>query len=263
MNSSGTVRSQRRRNEILLPVPSKQKARSMKPRLSRVPITLSGLALALIAIFLLSIALGSIRIPIHDVLSVFSGDTISRATAVVIRDVRLPRSLTALLAGAALGIAGLQMQTLFRNPLADPFVLGVTSGASMGVSLVVLGGGSAVSAAFGSGFGLADDATITLAAILGADISMTVVLGLSARVQNPATILIVGLMFGYATSAFVTILLSVADPNHLQRWVAWGFGSFSGVTWDRLRVFAPVVLAGIAISGATTKQLNALLLGES
>src|SRR5690349_20188445 len=137
---------------------------------SRIAIVIALLAVALVGIFLLSIALGSVRIPIHDVISVLSGDTVARTTTVIVRDVRLPRSLTAILAGAALGIAGLQMQTLFRNPLADPFALGISSGASLGVALVVLGTGYGATAMFGEAIGVRGDALITVAAIVGASL---------------------------------------------------------------------------------------------
>jgi iron complex transport system permease protein len=217
----------------------------------------------LLAVFLLSIALGSVGIPLHDVIAALRGETVARSTAVIVWDIRLPRALTAILAGAALGLAGLQMQTLFRNALADPFVLGISAGASLGVALVVLGGTATATGIFGSGLGLAEDALITLAAIAGAAISLTFVLSLSSRIENPTTVLILGLMFGYGTSAFVTILLAGTAPDQLQRWVSWGFGSFSGVTWNRLQIFAPVTAVGILISWATTKQLNALLLGEN
>jgi iron complex transport system permease protein len=217
----------------------------------------------LLAVFLLSIALGSVGIPLHDVIAALRGEPVARSTAVIVWDIRLPRALTAILAGAALGLAGLQMQTLFRNALADPFVLGISAGASLGVALVVLGGTATATGIFGSGLGLAEDALITLAAIAGAAISLTFVLSLSSRIENPTTVLILGLMFGYGTSAFVTILLAGTAPDQLQRWVSWGFGSFSGVTWNRLQIFAPVTAVGILISWATTKQLNALLLGEN
>ncbi len=233
------------------------------PRQRRVALVIAGLATALCVVFLSSIALGSVRIPLHEVIAVLNGASAERSTTVIIRDVRLPRAFAAILAGASLGIAGLQMQTLFRNPLADPFVLGISSGASLGVALVVLGGAGAATGLFGAGFGLAEDAIITLAAILGAAASLIFVLSLSTRVQNPTTVLILGLMFGYAATAVVTLLLAGTAPEQLQRWVAWSFGSFSGVTWSRLQIFAPVTLGGIGISWATTKQLNALLLGEN
>jgi iron complex transport system permease protein len=222
------------------------------------------MAVALFGVFLLSLALSSVWVPLDQIFSILTGaDTGQGPFYVVIHDVRLPRSLAAILAGAALGIAGLQMQTLFRNPLADPFALGIASGASLGVALVLLSSGATVSGIFASSLGLAGDAMVTVASIAGAALAITVVLGLSNRVENPATVLIVGLMFGYAAQAFVTVLVAGSDPDKLQRWVAWGFGSFSAVSWDKMMIFAPLILAGLGISAVTTKHLNALLLGEN
>jgi iron complex transport system permease protein len=235
----------------------------IQKRGSREAIVVAVLAISLLGVFLLSIALGSVWVPLDRVSDVLLGGLGQGTDRVLIRDVRLPRSLTALLAGAALGIAGLQMQTLFRNPLADPFALGIASGASLGVALVVLTSGAAFAGVFGSSLGLAGDALITAASIAGAALALAVVLALSSRVVNPATVLILGLMFGYAAQAFVTVLVAGTDPDKLQRWVAWNFGSFSGVTWTKMAIFAPLVVAGLGISLITTKQLNALLLGES
>jgi iron complex transport system permease protein len=184
------------------------------------------------------------------------------ATAIVVQTIRLPRALTALLAGASLGMAGLQMQTLFRNPLADPFALGISSGASLGVALVVLGSGHGAAAAFGTAMDLRGDALVTAAAIAGAGVVLGLVLFVSSRVGNPTTVLILGLMFGYAVSAIVTVLVGASRPERLQDWAQWQFGSFSGVTWERLRLFGPLALLGVLIASASTKQLNALLLGE-
>jgi iron complex transport system permease protein len=222
------------------------------------------MVLVLLAVFLLSLAISSVWVPLNDVVAILTGtDTSHDSSHVVIKDVRLPRALTALLAGAALGIAGLQMQTLFRNPLADPYALGIASGSSLGVALVILTSGATVAGVFGSGLGLAGDTLVTAASIAGAALAISIVLALSNRVENPATILILGLMFGYAAQAFVTVLVAGSSPDKLQRWVAWGFGSFSGVTWPRMSIFAPLVLLGLGISAVTTKQLNALLLGEN
>ena len=222
------------------------------------------MAVVLAGVFLLSLAISSVWVPLDQVVAILTGvDTGQGPFHVVIQDVRLPRSLTALLAGAALGIAGLQMQTLFRNPLADPFALGIASGASLGVALVLLTSGATVSGVFGSSLGLAGDAMVTVASIAGAALAIGIVLALSNRVENPATVLILGLMFGYAAQAFVTVLVAGTDPDKLQRWVAWGFGSFSGVTWSKMLIFAPLILAGLGLSAITTKQLNALLLGET
>lgn len=181
----------------------------------------------------------------------------------VVTVVRLPRSVTAMLAGAALGIAGLQMQTLFRNPLADPFALGISSGASLGVALVVLGSGYGPATAFGTAMGMRGDALITAAAIVGAALVLGLVLAVSSHIANPTTVLILGLMFGYAVSAVVTVLVGASQPERLQQWAQWGFGSFSGVTWQRLRLFGPLTVCGVLMASVTTKQLNALLLGEN
>src|SRR5262245_29881391 len=168
-----------------------------------------------------------------------------------------------MLAGAALGIAGLQMQTLFRNPLADPFALGVSSGASLGVALVVLGSGYGAAAAFGASLGARGDALVITAAIAGAAVVLSLLLAVSTQIPNPMTVLILGLMFGYAVSAIVTVLLGASSPERLQQWAIWGFGSFSGVTWERLRLFVPLTLGGVLVASTTTKQLNALLLGDN
>ena len=223
------------------------------------------LAVALVLIFLLSIALGPVWIPLKQIVAILVGEHTGGPGnfGFIVYDLRLPRSFTAVLAGAALGIAGLQMQTLFRNPLADPFALGIASGASLGVALVLLTGGASVSGVLVSSIGLAGDALVTAASIAGAVLALAVVLGLTRRVENPATVLILGLMFGYAASAFVTLLVAGTDPDKLQRWIAWGFGSFEGVDWQKLSIFAPLVIAGLAVSAGTTKQLNALLLGEN
>jgi iron complex transport system permease protein len=223
------------------------------------------LVVGLIVAFLLSLALGAVWIPLERVASILLGNSVGENSEyiVIIQTVRLPRAITALLAGAALGIAGLQMQTLFRNPLADPFALGIASGASLGVALVVLTSGASAASIFGANLGLAGDALVTAGSIVGAAAALSVVLALSTRVESPATVLIMGLMFGYAAQAFTTVLVAGAEPAKLQDWVRWGFGSFGGVTWQQMPIFVPLIIAGLVVSAATTKQLNALLLGES
>lgn len=234
------------------------------PRWRRPSIVLAGLAATAVAAFLLSIALGSVSIPLDQVVAILTGQDAERASwAIIVNDVRLPRAITALFAGAALGVAGLQMQTLLRNPLADPFALGITSGASLGVAVVVLGLGAATTTIFGVGIGLAGDATIAAAAIVGALAALAPVLAISARVNNPATVLIVGLMFGYAIQAIVTFLVVGTSLEQLQRWISWGFGSFTGVTWPQLALFVPLLSVGIILAAISTKQLNVLLLGET
>jgi iron complex transport system permease protein len=225
---------------------------------------LVGLLVGVVTVFLLSLILGSTWVPVGRVIDVLVGSSRDRdAAAIVVETIRLPRSITALLAGASLGIAGLQMQTLFRNPLADPFALGISSGASLGVALVVLGSGLGAAAVFGASTGLGGDALITAAAIVGAALVLGLVLAVSTRITNPTTVLILGLMFGYAVSAVVTVLVGASQPERLQQWAQWGFGSFSGVTWPRLWLFGPLTLVGVLLAAAMTKQLNALLLGEN
>jgi iron complex transport system permease protein len=222
------------------------------------------LALGLTGVFLLSLALGSTSIPLRRIImALLDSSAGGDPSAMVITTIRLPRSVTAMLAGAALGVAGLQMQTLFRNPLADPFALGISSGASLGVALVVLGSGYGPATAFGTAMGMRGDALITVAAIAGAALVLGVVLAVSSHIANPTTVLILGLMFGYAVSAVVTVLVGASQPERLQQWAQWGFGSFSGVTWQRLGLFGPLTLSGVLMASATTKQLNALLLGEN
>ncbi|MDF2732269.1 MAG: transport system permease protein [Desertimonas sp.] len=179
----------------------------------------------------------------------------------VVRKVRLQRTVAAGLSGAALGLCGAQMQTIFRNPLADPFVLGITGGASFGVAVVVLTAGTGASHWIG-GLDVAGKVGITLAAFVGAMAVTLVALAVAHRVRGTASILVVGLMIGYLLAALVSLLVAAAEPDRLRQFVTWGFGSFRGVTNAELKVMAPVLIVGIAVSLLSTKTLNALLLGE-
>ncbi len=233
------------------------------PRLGLRPLALLAMAGAALGAFLLSLVFGSVRIPPDQVLTILVGGEPLRATWVtIINDFRLPKALTATLAGAALGVSGLQMQTLFRNPLADPFVLGVSSGASLGVALVVLSVGAANTALLAVA-GLLGNLSLVVAACLGAGAVLILVLVLAQRVQSSVTLLILGLMIGYLTSAVVSLLLSFSIAERIQAYIAWSFGSFGGVTWSQMRVLAPVVLGGLLLAFILTKALNALLLGET
>lgn len=232
----------------------------MRP--TRAPLLVVLLAL-LVAAFMLSLALGSVSIPLGEIVRVLAGGQASRdAWTSIILKFRLPKALTAVLAGAALGVGGLQMQTLFRNPLADPFVLGISSGASLGVALVVLTV-STTSMVLLAGLNLLGDLSLAVAASLGSAAALGIVLLVARRVTSSVTLLIVGLMFGYAVSAVVSLLLYFSIAQRIQAYVNWTFGSFGGVTWDQMRVFAPVILAGLALAFLLSKSLNALLLGET
>lgn len=221
------------------------------------------LLLALLgALLMLSLALGSASIPFDQILSVLlNGEADQPAWINIVLKFRLPKTLTAALAGMALGVSGLLMQTYFRNPLAEPFVLGVSSGASLGVALVVLTSG-AVGGALLASLGLAGDLLLTAAAGLGAAATMSLVLLVAVRIQSSVTLLILGLMFGYLVAALVSLLLYFALPERIQAYFNWTFGSFSGVTGGQLPILAAIVLAGLLLSVALIKPLNALLLGE-
>lgn len=220
-----------------------------------------GLFAVLIVSFVASIAVGSISIPLDDILTILLGGEPTRAawTQIVI-NFRLPKALTAVLAGAALSVGGLMMQTLFRNPLTDPFALGISSGASLGVALIVLSAG--VGSTLLAGFSLAGDLGLAIAASLGAAAVMLLVLFAARRVQHNYGLLILGLMFGYAFGALVSLLLYFSVAERIQAYVNWTFGSFGGVTWRQMSVFGPVVLVGLAMTLLLRKPLNALLLGE-
>lgn len=223
----------------------------------------AGLTLLLLVVFALSLSLGSVWIPVDDIVAVLIGQDASRtAWATIVHTIRLPKALTAMLAGAALSVSGLQMQTLFRNPLADPFVLGINAGASLGVALVVLTLGS-VGSTLLAGLGVLGDLSLAFAASLGSAFVLGCVLLVSRKVQSVMTLLILGLMFGYATSAFVSVLLYFSIPEQIQAFIIWTFGSFGGVTWRQMTVLSPAILIGLGIAVLTTKPLNALLLGEN
>ena len=229
---------------------------------------LAGLALVALAAFLISLAVGSVRIPLDEIVAVLLGGEASKtAWTTIVLKFRLPKALTAMLAGAALSVSGLQMQTLFRNPLAGPFVLGISSGASLGVALTVLLAGVAVglggSTTLLAGISLAGDTSLALSAVLGSGLVLLLVMAVARRVQSGMTLLILGLMFGYTTSALVSVLIYFSVVERIQAYISWTFGSFGGVTWRQLQVMAPAILLGLAGGHLLMKPLNALLLGET
>lgn len=229
------------------------------PRLGMRPALLSALFAVMVGLFLLRLVLGSVTIPLHEVVTILLGGEASKASwQQIVTIIRLPGAVTATLAGAALAVSGLQMQTFFRNPLAGPFVIGISSGASLGVALVVLGGSSLLVTN-----GFQGDLGVTVAASLGAGLAMSVVLLVSRRVQSPMTLLILGVMFGYITGAMVSLLMYFSRPDQINGYISWTFGSFGGVTWASMRIFAPVVTLALLLAFTLAKPLNALLLGES
>ena len=223
-----------------------------------------GLWACLVVMLLLDLALGSVHIPLDQLLKILLGGEPERSSwRQIVLIFRLPRALTAILAGAALSVSGLLMQTLFRNPLAGPFVLGINAGASLGVALVVLSVGSAGTVALLSHLGFLAELGMVIAACLGAAVVFGAVLFVSRRVQSSMTLLILGLMFGYVTSAVVSLLLYFSIAERIQAYLTWQFGSFGGVTWSQMAILAPTVLLGLIVAHLLSKPLNALLLGET
>jgi iron complex transport system permease protein len=219
------------------------------------------LLLAIIALFALVLAWGSASIPLEQVLKIlFTGEADKASWVSIVTKVRLPKALTALLAGAALAVSGLVMQTFFRNPLAGPYILGISSGASLGVGLVVLAGGTASGLVVGIGLG--GDFLLAAAASVGAAAALGIVLIAARRVENSLTLLVLGVMFGSFTSAIVSLLMYFSAPERVQSYIQWTFGSFSTVTISQLAPLAIGVIAGLIVTGALAKSLNALLLGE-
>lgn len=226
-------------------------------------IRLLSLAVCLLAVFLADLYFGSVHLSLSEVLKALSGQASPDSTAArIVLLFRLPKALTALLAGAALALAGLQMQTIFRNPLAGPFVLGINAGASLGAAAVVLLVGVSSGAAFLEGFGIGGELGLIVASAAGSAGVLLLVLAFSVRVRGVMTLLVLGLLFGYAVSAVVSILIQWSSAERIQAYIAWTFGSFSGVTWQEMPIFAVVVVAGVTASQLSGKQLNALLLGE-
>jgi iron complex transport system permease protein len=216
-----------------------------------------------IFLFLLVLALGSVNIPLSQIVTVLLGGQAEKESWTnIILKFRLPKALTAMLAGAALSVSGLAMQTFFRNPLADPFTLGISSGASLGVALAVLSSG-VMGATVLAGFDFASDLGLAGAASLGASVTLFLMLILARRTSGTATLLIMGLMFGALASAVVSLLMYFSVPERIQQFISWGFGTFGSVTWSQLVLFAPLLIVGLIGSFTLGKTLNALLLGEN
>ena len=219
------------------------------------------LAAAVFLALAASLFLGSTSVSFADTASVLLGDSDSHAAGLVL-DFRLPRTITAFTVGAALGLAGMQMQTLFRNPLADPYVLGANSGASLGVALVALTGGTAGAATFAGGLAGWGRAGSVVAAALGAFVVLGIVLLFAFWVRNAVTLLLIGVMVGSVTGALVAVMIVYASPDSVQKFMIWGLGTFAATSWADLAIAGPVIAGGVLLSLLSIRALNALLLGE-
>ena len=216
------------------------------------------LSLLLVILFVLDLLIGSVHIPLHDILGVLFGGDVDASTRLIVLDIRLIKAIVAVLAGIALSVSGLQMQTLFRNPLAGPYVLGISSGASLGVAIFILGIPL---------LGVATNSTLSSvgtagAAWLGAALILAFVASVSTRIKDIMVILILGMMISSGVSAVVQILQYLSNEEALKSFVIWTMGSLGDVTSSQLMLLLPAVLIGLVVSVAVIKPLNLLLLGE-
>ena len=217
------------------------------------------LSALVVLLFAADIAIGSVNIALSDIWATLTGGECDAVTARIIIDILLMKAIIAILAGAALSVSGLQMQTLFRNPLAGPYVLGVSSGASLGVALFILGGPLL-------GF-TASPLLTTLgtagAAWFGAAAILALVASVSRRIKDIMVILILGMMIGSAVSAIVQIMQYLSNDEALKSFIVWTMGSVGDVTSSQLLLVAPAIIAGLIIAVSVIKPMNMLLLGES
>lgn len=208
-------------------------------------------------LFGLNLMLGPVTIPAQTLFSLMKGSVVDDLSRNILLQIRFPQSVTAILAGAGLATTGLLMQTLFRNPLAGPDVLGITSGASLGVAVITMFTGAWI--AYMPQLGVL---SLILSAMAGAMVVMLTILALSQRIKDNAMLLITGLMMGYISSAIVGVLTVYSSAENLQAFTLWGLGTFSSVSWDRMNYFAGVTIIGLFMAMLLPKPLNMLLMGE-
>ena len=228
---------------------------------NRNSILFSSLSLLLLLTFLLNISLGQVAIPLKEVFkSLFGGHASKETWEYIIVHFRLPKAITALLVGIGLSVSGLLMQTLFRNPLAGPYVLGLSSGSSLGVAFVILGAGFLPS--FFAQF-LLSSYGIILASCLGSLLVLVMILIVSQSLRDTMSILIVGLMFSSFTGAIVSVFTYFSSAEQLQKYTFWSMGSIGNLSWQNISILAVCVFVGLLLSLLSLKSLDALLLGEN
>jgi iron complex transport system permease protein len=217
------------------------------------------LSISLFLLFAADIITGSVKIPLSEIWkSIITDHPLRSEWKVILLDFRLPRAIVAIIAGMALAVSGLEMQTYFRNPLAGPFVLGISAGASLGVAILIMGM---------SLFSFTDNITINqwsvvIAAWAGAGLVMMLILAVSAKINDNTTILILGILFGSITLALVSILQYISSDTEVKAFIIWTLGSLGNVTDNQLNVMIPGIIAGLLLALFSIKSLNALLLGE-
>lgn len=220
-------------------------------------VTLWGLIVSIILLFPLCLFFGSVDIPLNDVINSLTGQDVEKETwRIIIVETRLPMACTAMLAGAGLSVAGLLLQTTFNNPLAGPSILGISTGSSLGVAIVMLALGGSISSTTGTYF------SVLAGALIGASIIMLVLLAFSGIVKSTTMLLIVGIMVSYLASSAISLLNFFSTQEGVHSFVIWGLGNFSGVTLDRLPIFTLLITITLSFSALFIKPLNAMLLGS-
>lgn len=219
------------------------------------------LVLAIAALAIVNLLIGSVQIPVDDVCRILVGDTSHEIWYNIVWKSRLPQVLTAIVAGAGLAVSGLQMQTVFRNPLAGPSVLGISNGSALGVAFVVLLSGRLGGVAL-SRLGYLGEAAMSVAAIVGALSVMLLIMWIAQRVKGNVTLLIIGVMIGYLANAIIGVLKFLSPEEDVKAFVVWGLGSFSRVSGDEMVLFIVLMAILIPLSFLLVKSMNLLLLGD-
>lgn len=235
---------------------------SVLPGRRRIRYLRAALAALAFLLFIADLCFGSVRIPAEEVFRAMGGQASQEAWNIIVRVFRFPKAIAAVLAGAALAVAGLILQSVFRNPLAGPDSLGIGAGASIGVAILMMATGNSAAGLFGAMNALGYTA-LALAASLGSAAVIAVILALSRKFERGVTLLIVGLLVGYLTGSFVSLLVFFASPQKIQLYLGWTYGSFSGVRLPELPIFAIIIAAGLLLAGRSSKALNAFTISEN
>jgi len=231
------------------------------PYSNKYKLLLLGLVILMVFTAFLNVSLGSVKIPFEEILNIiFQNEVSNESWKYIVLEYRLPKVFTAILTGSGLAVSGLLMQTLFRNPLAGPYVLGLSSGASLGVALVIMG-----ASAFGIGTAalLLSKWSLVIASSLGSLLVLLAVLMASAKLRDTMAILIIGLMFASLTAAVVSVLAYFSPAAQLQQYIFWSFGSLGNLSWQEVFILSTFWLSGIFLAIFCIKNLNSLLLGEN
>ena len=233
---------------------------TFRPQITRISLIFL-LVLAIVVMAIVNLLIGSVKIPMADICRILLGDDSHEIWTNIIWKSRLPQALTAIVAGAGLAVSGLQMQTVFRNPLAGPSVLGISNGSAMGVAFVVLLSGKIGGVAL-SRLGYLGNAAMSIAAIIGALAVMLLILWIAQKVKGNVTLLIIGVMIGYLANAIIGVLKFLSPEEDVKAFVVWGLGSFSRVSGDEMILFVVLMCILLPISFLLVKPMNMLLLGE-